>query len=54
MIEDAGWRLERITGSHYIYKHPERTGSVVVPVHGRNRDLAPGTALAILKAAGLR
>lgn len=54
MIEDAGWRLDRVTGSHHVYKHPGRPGTVVVPVHGRNRDIAPGTALAILKAAGLR
>ena len=53
-IEQAGWTLHRITGSHHIYKHLTLPGRVVIPVHGLNRDVAPGTLLSILKQAGLR
>jgi predicted RNA binding protein YcfA (HicA-like mRNA interferase family) len=42
----------RATGSHYIFPHPTK-GTVTVPYHGANNEIAPGTLKAILKQAGL-
>ncbi len=51
MLAD-GWSLDRSKGSHYIYKHPEK-GTVVVPFHGRNAEIAPGTLRDILRMTRL-
>lgn len=50
-IEAAGWRLDRIRGSHHIFKHANRPGIVVVP-HPK-KDLGPGLVAAIRRQAGL-
>ncbi len=50
-LEKAGWRLYRSKGSHHLFRHPEKTGSLIVPVHPG--DLKKGTEQAILKQAGL-
>ncbi|MXW65865.1 MAG: type II toxin-antitoxin system HicA family toxin [Gemmatimonadales bacterium] len=52
LIEQDGWRLVRIRGSHRQYKHPEKVGRVTVPGNV-NDDLAVGTWKSILKQAGL-
>nr|WP_181872582.1 type II toxin-antitoxin system HicA family toxin [Phyllobacterium bourgognense] len=36
----AGWILDRIRGSHHVFKHPDRPGHVVVP-HPK-KDLGMG------------
>ncbi|WP_457299255.1 type II toxin-antitoxin system HicA family toxin [Phyllobacterium sp. P5_D12] len=46
-----GWILDRIRGSHHVFKHPDRPGHVVVP-HPK-KDLGAGLAKAIYKQAGL-
>ena len=51
-IEQDGWYLKRTKGSHQIYKHPTKTGTVVVAYHGA-KDIAEGTVKSILKQAGL-
>jgi predicted RNA binding protein YcfA (HicA-like mRNA interferase family) len=51
MLEEDGWKLVRITGSHHHFKHPERKGLATVP-HPK-KDLPIGTAKSILKTAGL-
>ena len=43
-----GWDLARHGGGHAVYRHP-RKGVVVVP---RHRELSPGVARTIAKAAG--
>jgi predicted RNA binding protein YcfA (HicA-like mRNA interferase family) len=48
---DAGWTLDRVRGSHHIFKHPTRPGSIVVP-HPK-KDLGVGLIAAIRKQAGL-
>jgi predicted RNA binding protein YcfA (HicA-like mRNA interferase family) len=53
MLKADGWVLDHATGSHYIYKHPTK-GTVTVPYHGNNNEIAPGTLKAILKQAGLK
>jgi len=52
-IEEAGWYLVRMKGSHRQFRHPLRSGAVTVSGH-RNDDLAPGTLRSILKQAGLK
>jgi len=50
-LERAGFSVNRITGSHYILKHPAKpTLRVTVPYH--NRDLKRGTLQSIVKQAG--
>jgi predicted RNA binding protein YcfA (HicA-like mRNA interferase family) len=53
LIEQEGWRLNRIRGSHRQYSHPIRTGVVTVPGHPGD-EVAPGTLNSILKQAGLK
>lgn len=50
-IQRAGWRLDRVNGSHHIYKHPNRPGIVVVP-HPK-KDLGFGLVKAIRLQAGI-
>jgi predicted RNA binding protein YcfA (HicA-like mRNA interferase family) len=50
-LKAAGWILERVRGSHHVFKHPERSGHVVVP-HPK-KDLGVGLIAAIRKQAGL-
>ena len=47
----AGWRLDRVNGSHHVYKHPDQPGIVVVP-HPK-KDLGLGLVKVIRKQAGL-
>ncbi|HBB98720.1 MAG TPA: hypothetical protein DC054_25335 [Blastocatellia bacterium] len=50
-LERAGFFIHRVSGSHYILKHPTRlTLRVTVPFH--NRDLKRGTLQSIVKQAG--
>lgn len=52
ILEQNGWELKRINGSHHIYA---KTGSVVrlsVPVHG-NTPLKIGLLKALMKVAEL-
>ena len=53
MIEDDGWYLVRIKGSHQQYKHPVKLGRVTIAGHP-NHDLAPGTLNSILKQSELK
>nr|WP_246882808.1 type II toxin-antitoxin system HicA family toxin [Pseudomonas sp. MWU349] len=50
-LEAAGWVLERVTGSHHLFKHPYKPNTVPVP-HPK-KDLPPGTVRAIRKLAEL-
>jgi predicted RNA binding protein YcfA (HicA-like mRNA interferase family) len=50
-LERAGFFIHRVSGSHYILKHPAKpTLRVTVPFH--NRDLKRGTLQSIVKQAG--
>lgn len=51
LIEDDGWVLVRVNGSHHHFKHPEKDGLVTIP-HPK-KDLPKGTVRSILKQAGL-
>ena len=52
VLEQRGWTLARINGSHHIYRHAATGQRTVVPVHG-NQALKPGTLRAIMRDAGL-
>ena len=52
LIEDDGWYLVKMKGSHRQYKHPKKVGRVTVAGHP-NDDLAPGTLSSVLKQAQL-
>jgi predicted RNA binding protein YcfA (HicA-like mRNA interferase family) len=52
-IEDDGWRFERQRGSHRIFRHPSKPGSVTIA--GRpGQDIPAGTLRNILRQAGLK
>ncbi len=49
-LNAAGWKLDRIRGSHHVFRHPDRPGHIVVP-HPK-KDLGKGLVAAIRKQAG--
>jgi len=49
-LEREGWVLERITGSHHVFKHPLSRETVVLP-HPK-KDLGCGLVRAIYRLAG--
>jgi predicted RNA binding protein YcfA (HicA-like mRNA interferase family) len=51
LLKDDGWVLDRIRGSHHVFKHPRKAGIVVVP-HPK-KDLGTGLVKAIFKQAGI-
>ena len=50
-LKAAGWVLDRVRGSHHVFKHPNRAGHVVVPHPKKN--LGTGLVAAIRKQASL-
>ena len=53
LIEDDGWYLVRIRGSHRQFRHPSKPG--VVTVSGNlGKDMPPGTLNSVLKQAQLK
>ena len=50
-LNKAGWVLDRIRGSHHVFKHSARPGHVTVP-HPK-KDLGKGLLAAIRKQAAL-
>jgi predicted RNA binding protein YcfA (HicA-like mRNA interferase family) len=52
LLENKGYLLKRVTGSHHIYFNKELKKIVVVPIHG-NKDIPKGTFMSILRQAGI-
>ena len=52
LLEQNGWCLVRIHGSHHVYTKDGEDQRIVVPVHG-NKELKIGLLKSILKTAGL-
>jgi predicted RNA binding protein YcfA (HicA-like mRNA interferase family) len=50
LLEDKGWKLARITGSHHIYLIEGKNIRITVPVHG-NKNLKTGLQKFIMKIA---
>jgi predicted RNA binding protein YcfA (HicA-like mRNA interferase family) len=52
IVEQKGWVLKKITGSHHIYEKSNEAMILSIPVH-RNQDLKIGTLKALMKIASL-
>lgn len=52
LLEERGWLLDRISGSHHIMIR-EGCRSIPIPVHGAT-DLPKGLVHGILKQAGIK
>ena len=52
VVQDRGWHLARVHGSHHIFTMPDRRERLVIPIHG-NRPLKVGLLRALMKIAGL-
>jgi predicted RNA binding protein YcfA (HicA-like mRNA interferase family) len=51
-LKKTGWTLDRVVGSHHIFKHPTRPGHIAVP-HPK-KDLGKGLVHKLLKQAGVK
>jgi predicted RNA binding protein YcfA (HicA-like mRNA interferase family) len=51
LVENDGWTLDRVNGSHYHYHHPAKKGTVTIP--HPVKDMDPKTASSIKRQAGL-
>jgi predicted RNA binding protein YcfA (HicA-like mRNA interferase family) len=51
LLKENGWKVDRVSGGHYILVKGQKTLSV--PVHGK-KDLKKGTQEALLKQGGLK
>jgi predicted RNA binding protein YcfA (HicA-like mRNA interferase family) len=50
-LRAAGWVLDRVRGSHHVFRHPDRARPLVVSPP--KKDLGIGPVAAIRKQAGL-
>ena len=53
IIEQDGWFMIRIRGSHRQFKHKNKKGVITIAGH-LNDELAKGTLNSILKQSGLK
>ena len=53
ILQQRGWILARIHGSHHILTMPGRRERIVIPIHG-NRPLKLGLLRSLMKIANLR
>jgi len=53
LIEDDGWFMVRINGSHRQYHHPSKTGTVTISGNP-GVDMPKGTLNSVLKQSGLK
>lgn len=51
ILEQSGWMLRRVNGSHHVFSKNEQ--SVSIPVHG-NKDLGIGLLKCIEKQTGVK
>ncbi|MFC0226314.1 type II toxin-antitoxin system HicA family toxin [Serratia aquatilis] len=52
MLEERGWTLDRVKGSHHTFKHPDFSNLVTVP--HPTKEIKPGTLRQILRKAGIK
>jgi predicted RNA binding protein YcfA (HicA-like mRNA interferase family) len=52
LLEDHGWILKRVAGSHHIYSKTGNPARISVPVHG-NSPLKIGLQRHLMKLAGI-
>ena len=53
LIQQRGWKLARIHGSHYVFTMAGRRERIVIPIHG-NQPLKKGLLRSLMKMAGLQ
>ena len=51
VLEQHGFVIDHVTGSHYIMYHVASRSRLTIPYHGK--DIAKGTLLSIIKASGI-
>jgi predicted RNA binding protein YcfA (HicA-like mRNA interferase family) len=52
MVEDDGWTLDRVRGSHHHFHHKVKKGIVTIPHPAKDIDVK--TASSIKRQAGLK
>ena len=52
LVQQRGWQLARVNGSHHIFTMPGRRERIVIPIHG-NQPLKVGLLRSLMKIAGL-
>lgn len=52
LLEQKGWILKRINGSHFIYSNPSKSEIISVPVH-KNDDLKIGLLKRLMNIADI-
>jgi predicted RNA binding protein YcfA (HicA-like mRNA interferase family) len=52
ILEQCGWRLLRVNGSHHVYGKPGEEARISVPIHG-NKPLKIGLLRHFMKVAKL-
>ncbi|OVZ87171.1 type II toxin-antitoxin system HicA family toxin [Yersinia bercovieri] len=52
LLEENGWEMVRIKGSHHTFKHPDSANLVTVP--HPTKEIKPGTLRQILRKAGIK
>ena len=52
LVQQRGWHLARVNGSHHIFTMPGRRERIVIPIHG-NQPLKVGLLRSLMKIAGL-
>jgi predicted RNA binding protein YcfA (HicA-like mRNA interferase family) len=52
LLEQRGWTLARISGSHHIYTKAGSEVRITVPIHG-NKSLKTGLQRHLMKLAGI-
>lgn len=51
LVEQDGWVLDRLTGSHHHFRHKEKPGTITIP--HPSKDVPLGTERSIRRQAGL-
>jgi predicted RNA binding protein YcfA (HicA-like mRNA interferase family) len=55
LLEEEGWKLDRVKGSHRQFRHPGKPELRTITVAGHvSEEMPKGTLNAILKQAGLK
>jgi predicted RNA binding protein YcfA (HicA-like mRNA interferase family) len=52
LLEDRGWRLLRVNGSHHIYGREGSSCRLSIPIHG-NQSLKQGLQKHLMKLAAI-
>ncbi|MBC7979524.1 MAG: type II toxin-antitoxin system HicA family toxin [Armatimonadetes bacterium] len=53
LVEEKGWCLARVNGSHHIYTKDGRIERLVIPIHG-SQTLKTGLQRSLMKIVPLR